>query len=36
MPKFGFNFGAILYRDPVDCPGETNHTLKNDVTLLKN
>ena len=38
LPKFDFNFGAIFYRDPVDCPGETNHTysLKNDVTLLKN
>ena len=22
LPEFDFNFGAIFYRDPVDCPGE--------------
>ena len=38
LPQFDFNFGAIFYRDPVDCPGEKNHTysLKNDVAVLKN
>jgi len=22
LPQFDFNFGAVFYRDPVDCPGE--------------
>ena len=37
LPKFNFNFGAIIYRDPVECPGEKNHTysLENDVVKLK-
>ena len=37
LPQFDFNFGAVFYRDPIDCPGEKNHTysLKSDVNLLK-
>ena len=37
LPQFDFNFGAVFYRDPVDCPGEKNNTysLKNDVNKLK-
>ena len=37
LPQFDFNFGAVFYRDPVDCPGEKNHTysLKSDVDKLK-
>ena len=36
LPKFNFNFGAVLYRDPIDCPGERNKTysLKSDVQRL--
>jgi len=38
LPEFDFNFGAIFYRDPIDCPGEKNQTysLKSDVNVLKN
>jgi hypothetical protein len=37
LPQFDFNFGAVFYRDPVDCPGEKNHTysLKSDVKKLE-
>ena len=37
LPKFDFNFGAVIYRDPVDCPGEKNHSyaLKKNVNALK-
>lgn len=37
LSQFDFNFGDVFYRDPVDCPGEKNHTysLKNDVNKLK-
>ena len=37
LPQFDFNFGAVFYRDPIDCAGEKNHTysLKNDVNALK-
>lgn len=37
LPQFDFNFGAVFYRDPVDCPSEKNHTysLKNNVNELK-
>ena len=37
LPRFNFNFGAVLYRDPIDCPGEKNKTysLKRDVEILK-
>lgn len=37
LPKFDFNFGAVFYRDPVDCHGEKNHTyaLKKEVNILK-
>ena len=37
LPQFDFNFGAVFYKDPVDCPGEKNHVycLKRDVSLLK-
>ena len=37
LPHFNFNFGAVVYRDPIDCPGEKNHvySLKSDVNLLK-
>ena len=37
LPQFNFNFGAVFYRDPIDCPGEKNHTysLKEDVEKLK-
>ena len=37
LPKFNFNFGAVLYRDPVDCKGEKNKTypLTSDVERLK-
>ena len=37
LPQFDFNFGAVFYRDPVDCPGEKNHTysLKKDVNRLR-
>ena len=37
LPEFDFNFGAVFYRDPVDCPGEKNHVyqLTNDVEKLK-
>ena len=37
LPKFDFNFGAVFYRDPVDCHGEKNHTyaLKKNVNALK-
>ena len=37
LSKFDFNFGAVFYRDPVDCHGEKNHTyaLKKDVNILK-
>ena len=37
LSQFDFNFGAVFYRDPVDCPGEKNHTysLKSDVNKLK-
>ena len=38
LPQFNFTFGAVLYRDLVDCPGEKNKTysLKSDVSRLKN
>ena len=37
LSQFDFNFGAVFYRDPVDCPGERNHTysLKSNVESLK-
>ena len=37
LPEFDFNFGAVFYRDPVDCPGERNHAypLTNNVNTLK-
>jgi hypothetical protein len=37
LSQFDFYFGAVFYRDPVDCPGERNHTyaLTNDVNILK-
>ena len=37
LSQFDFNFGAVFYRDPGDCPGEKNHTysLKSDVNKLK-
>ena len=37
LPQFDFNFGAVFYKDPIDCPGEQNHTysLKSDVNILK-
>ena len=37
LPQFDFNFGAVIYRDPVDCPGEKHntYTLKQNVSLLK-
>ena len=37
LSQFDFNFGAVFYRDPIDCPGERNHTyaLKSDVEALK-
>ena len=37
LPKFDFNFGAVFYRDPVDCPNEKNkvYPLTNDVNILK-
>ncbi len=37
LSQFDFNFGAVFYRDPIDCPGEKNHTysLKSDVNALK-
>ena len=37
LPQFDFNFGAVYYRDPVDCKNEKNHTysLKSDVNKLK-
>ena len=37
LPQFDFNFGAVFYRDPIDCPGEKNHTysLKANVNDLK-
>ena len=38
LPEFCFNFGAVFYRDKVDCPGEiySTYSLKEDVTKLKN
>ena len=37
LPQYDFQFGAVFYRDPIDCPGEKNHTytLKKDVNKLK-
>ena len=37
LPEFDFNFGAVFYRDPVDCPGEKNNAypLTNDINRLK-
>ena len=37
LPQYDFQFGAVFYRDPIDCPGEENHvyTLKKDVNILK-
>lgn len=37
LSQFDFNFGTVFYRDPVDCPGERNHTysLKSNVESLK-
>ena len=37
LPQFDFNFGAVFYRDPVDCPGEKNHRypLTDDIERLK-
>ena len=37
LPQFDFKFDAVFYRDPVDCPGERNHTysLKSDANTLK-
>jgi hypothetical protein len=37
LPQFDFNFGAVFYIDPIDCPGEKNHTysLKANVNDLK-
>ena len=38
LPEFCFQFGAVFYRDKVDCPGETysHYSLKEDVSELKN
>ena len=37
LPEFDFNFGAIFYRDPVDCPGEKNNAypLTDNIKKLK-
>ena len=37
LSQFDFNFGAVFYKDPVDCPGEKNnsYSLKSDVSKLK-
>ena len=37
LPKFKFQFGAVFYRDPIDCPGDKNiaYSLKDDVSSLK-
>ena len=36
LPQFDFNFGAVFYKDPVDCPGEKNrvYSLKRNVSFL--
>lgn len=38
LSQYDFQFGALFYRDPNDCPGEKNniYALKKDVNKIKN